>query len=120
MEIKKPITWRSKPYLKWLRSQRTDTPPQWIHLGGENVPAHQGFGNKGMSKKAHDSYAMNLTAMAHNHEHCLGEETFWGGFNRERRCVEHVCRYLDEKHNLDGWRKALELLTEWMIREQIK
>ena len=83
--------------------------------------AHQGLFGKGTSKKTDDSQALPIHSLAHScAEHQKGGDTFWGNTNRAKLCVEHVCRYLDEKHNADGWRKALELLTEWMIREQIK
>ena len=49
-----------------------------------------------------------------------GDKTFWDGTDRSRLCVEHVCRYLDERHNIDGWRLALDLLTEYVDKEGIK
>jgi hypothetical protein len=112
--------WRSEKYKAWIREQPPAT-RKWIRFENPNiVAAHQRLPNScGTGIKPPDTFVLPLTEGQHLMEHG-GDKTFWDGIDRARLCVEHVCRYLDERHNIDGWRLALDLLTEHFDKEGIK
>jgi hypothetical protein len=118
------MPYRSKKYLNWLIKQPSQAPIE-KRLGLRNclsgcharVYAHQrSLGGCGTSLKPPDTYALCLTVAEHEVEHS-GDKTFWGQTDRARLCVENVTRYLDEQHNIDGWRLVLELLADYMDKE---
>lgn len=108
--------YRNKKYLKWLLKQNSAAPLFHGTVGfGDMVYAHQrNMGNCGTSIKPPDTYALPLWEGQHRLEHSMGDKSFWGQVDRAKRCVQYVCKYLDEVHNIDGWRLALELLTKHM------
>lgn len=115
--------YRNKKYIDFIRSLPSDAPPGRENRQGDKVPAHQRvLGHAGVSLKPPDTYALCLYAAEHagypGSEH-YGDKTFWGNTNRARKCVEHVCDYLDRIHNIDSWRLALELLTEYMEENEL-
>jgi hypothetical protein len=114
------MAYRNKKYLKWIAKQPSCSPDQTVGVFGQIVPAHQ---RKllpcGTGTKPPDTTALPLQYAEHAAEHHYGDKTFWGNTDRGRLCVKHVCRYLDEVHNVDGWRKALELLTDYMEENKL-
>ena len=119
--------YRSDKYINYIKKQISCAPAKasintvlkHCRLGGQIVPAHQRMGcSGGTAIKPPDTYALPLDSLEHADEHC-GDKTFWGNTDRAKLCVEHVCRYLDQNHNIDGWRKALELITDYMEENKL-
>lgn len=115
------MIYRSKPYLEWIRTLPSCAPYSKKMPVGQMVYAHQRIsgGNGGTSCKPHDSFALPLTTSEHAAEH-RGDKSFWGNTDQHRLIVEHIVKYLDEKHNINGWMVAAVLLTEMMDMEGIK
>ena len=116
------MIYRSKKYLEWIRKQRSVAPPKHMFnydAFDDMVPAHQRIagGNGGTGIKPHDTFAIPLKATQHANEH---SGDFWGDVDRHKLIVQHICKYLDEKHNINGWKECAVFLTEMMDREGIK
>jgi len=106
--------YKSKKYLKWIAQQPSCAPCPTAGIYDQIVPAHQrNILPCGVGTKPSDTTALPLSYSEHAAEH-RGNKTFWGETDRAKLCVEHVCRYLDDVHNVDGWRRVLEFLTELM------
>jgi hypothetical protein len=93
----KKKAYRSKPYLKFIRSKvslKSGLP------GTENDPviaAHQSFGKKGTGIKSPDTYTVPLLWSEHQQwEHQKGGKTFWGNQWEALplRCLEYVTEFL--------------------------
>ena len=111
--------YRSKKYLEWLLTKPSAAPVWARSQMGDMVYAHQRLPNScGKSLKPPDTFALPLYHAEHTAEHS-GDKTFWGATDRAKLCVEHACQYLDEIHNIDGWRLALDLLTEHMENNKL-
>lgn len=116
------MIYRSKPYLKWIITQPSDAPPKWWQEQvGDKVYAHLRIagGNGGTGIKPHDTFAACLYDGQHKREHS-GPKTFWGGVDLHKLIANHIIKYLDEKHNINGWQLVATLLTEYMDREGMK
>lgn len=112
--------YRSKKYLKFIRSQPSCAPVNYVvDQTGDIVPAHQrGIMPCGVGIKPSDTATLPLYFSEHEFEH-RDSFALWGNTNRSRLCVEHICRYLDQNHNIDGWRKVLELITDYMEENKL-
>lgn len=111
---------RSMPFLRWLLTQPSAAPYAKSDPRGEMVYAHQRLvGSAGMAVKPPDTYALPLWTFEHAKEHG-GDKSFWGKTKRAMLCVFHVERYLEDAHNIDGWKFILDATTEKMEREGIK
>ena len=124
MTYQKQRTWKSKKYREWLTSFNiSDAPRSKSNPVGQIVAAHQNLGYGKAGGKVSDSQCLPLYAGEHTggsrQEHG-GDKSFWGSTNRAMLCLGWLCRYLDQEHNVDAYRLALELLTEWMIDNNIK
>ena len=91
----KPYTYRSKPYLAFIRNHRC-----CVCGYDQTVPHHEPMGGGGKGVKCDDSKTVPMCIKCHGERHTVGSN-FW------------------DKHNIDVQREIIKLLTEYLHIKEI-
>ena len=121
MSLAKPKTYRNRKYLDWVATQRClamgwkpdpDNKETW------NDPCH--FGPRGVGLKTDDYRTIPLRNKKHLAGHARGEKTLFRTNNIDVKLeqIKLMCKYLEEKYNIDGKEEVIQFLMESIENER--